>query len=129
MDSPTSISWSTRSLQRCIMRQFLIYAYTSTNHMSISMGHLSLVFSSSLSVSSVYQKWPLSAHIPGWIATRKCCDIFYLISKENLTPLHGVLSLAFLLPASLNHSAAGPSSPPCQITPWLQITIAEQLQF
>lgn len=109
LDSPTSIiSSPTRSLQRCNIRQFLIYTRTSTDHMSTGMGHLSPMFSSSSSLKSVYQKWPLSTHIPGWIATRQRCNSSYLITKANLILLHEVLlSLALLLPANLNHSEVG----------------------
>lgn len=105
---PASISRSTRSLQRCDTSRFIRYTCPSTNPVSISVRHLSPALGSSPSTSSICHNWP-------WAL--------------GITPLLRDHGTAFLISsASVTHSAVGSSRPPCQITPWSWITIAEQLQ-
>lgn len=73
--------------------------------------------------------WPLRAPIPG-LPPGNAAAISYLDNKGNVTPLQGpLLSLAFLIPASLIPSAVRPLCPPDQIIFWSQIITAEHLQF
>ena len=55
LDSPTAISSSTRSLQKCIRSQSLTYTCTTTSPVRFGMGHLSPVLDSSPSTSYAAQ--------------------------------------------------------------------------
>ena len=76
------------------------------------MRHLSLALGLSSSTSSAAQRWPLSIHAPGLLqdsAAPGSC--LHTVTKGNCTPFQGpLLSLAFLLPATLTLSAFGPFS-------------------
>lgn len=111
MNSPSTISGSSRSLQRCVTSRFFIYTC------------VTLWVHPSAQIWCPKVKWA--------VPFQDCYETMlwmFLISKKNFTPLYSIfLSLAFLLRASLSPSAAGPSCPPCQTIPWAQITTAEQL--
>lgn len=101
---PTTVSTSTRSLQRCGTSRFVRYTCTSIDPMSVSIQHLSPALGSSPSTTSICRNWPLS-----------------LLWDNNA---------AFLISsASVTHLVIRLSCPPCQIIPWSGITIPEQLQF
>ena len=113
LDSPTAISGSTRSLQRCITNWFLIYTCSGTSPVSIGMGCLSPMLGQSLSPSSAAQRWPLSTDLPGFLQDNAVA-ISYLTSKGNITPLLRVLPG---IPASsqFNPICSWAFLPSCQI--------------
>lgn len=84
--SPNTVISSTRSLQRCVT----IYTCPSINHVSFSIRQSSWVLNSSPSTNPAALRWPLSICIPG-LPQDNAVDIPYLLTKENFTPLQGVI--------------------------------------
>lgn len=115
--SPTIISSSTRSLQRCVRSQFLIYSYCSADSVSVTTASLSLALDPSSSTSSAAQRKPLSTLMPGWLQG-DIEVVHYLITKGNFPPFQAVLmSAVFLLPVSLSPFTIGLCRLPWHITP------------
>lgn len=101
--SPTTISGSTRSLQRCDVSLFFIYTRTST--MRVSIRHLERVLGSFPSTSFTHQKRTLSSPLQGNSSANPL-----LTSSANFAPTEGfVLSLATLCFHRSTCSAVGPS--------------------
>lgn len=77
LDSPTVVSSSTGSLQNCIRSQFLIYTCTSTDPVSISMGHSVQCWVHPPALALLPKHWHYM------IATRQCCDCFFSPTRES----------------------------------------------